>query len=83
MPDEMISEILDRSRRIETRLVSFLEAQGFDTRVRRPLFKDGCVHVQSPATSINEIMAVVPDWHNENTPVMLKDEIICWVIRPS
>lgn len=76
---EMLSEVLDRSRRIETRLTGFLEAQGFDTRVRRPVFKDGALHVQSPGVSLNECIAAIPTWHTEDTQVLCNGEELCWI----
>jgi hypothetical protein len=61
-----LKEVVDRTRRIETRLTKYLEAQGFETQAQRPLWKDGTVHVPSPACSIKDILAVVPnEWDRE------------------
>jgi hypothetical protein len=75
--DEVLNEVLDRVRRLETRVTAFLEANGYDTRVRRPLFKDGGVFVQSAATSISEVLSSIPKWHNGLTPIILGEEILC------
>lgn len=57
-------EVLDRVRRMETRLTRYLESQGFDTKTRKPYWKaDGTVVIPSLATSIADCLAVVPkDW---------------------
>jgi hypothetical protein len=78
---DMLSEVLDRSRRIETRLTGFLEAQGYDTRVRRPVFKDGELHVQSAGISLSECMAALPEWHRDETAVVFNGEVLCWIAR--
>ena len=55
-------EILDRCRRVETRLTKFLELQGFDTQVRRPVWHpEGIVDVPSPDVSITHVLDTIPD----------------------
>lgn len=73
---EMLVEILDRARRTETRLTAYIEAQGMETRVRRPLFRDGCLIVPSPAIALNECTSSVPTWVKGITPVVFKDQVI-------
>tara|TARA_R110000868_G_scaffold261331_3_gene519422 strand:+ start:2579 stop:2851 length:273 start_codon:yes stop_codon:yes gene_type:complete len=67
MTDANLKEIADRCRRMETRLTKFMEAQGFDTRVQRPLFLvTGELRIPSPAVSLQDCLAVVPgDWDPE------------------
>lgn len=64
MNDPALKEIADRCRRMETRLTKFLESQGFDTRVQRPVFLvTGEVRIPSMACSIQECLASIPpDW---------------------
>lgn len=58
-----LSEIMDRCRRIETRLTKYLEIQGFDTRVRKPDWEDGEIIVPSLSVSVQDCIAVVPrEW---------------------
>lgn len=61
--DEDVREILERTRRIETRTTKFMEAQGFDTKVQRATFEDGCVHIPSTNIAIRDILAVIPADH--------------------
>lgn len=56
-----LSEIMDRCRRIETRLTKYLEQQGFDTRVRRPEWDDGDIIVPSLTVSVQDCVSVVPN----------------------
>lgn len=57
-----ITEMLDRTRRIETRLTSFMEAQGYDTGIKRANWraKDGTVVIPSPAVALKEMLAAIP-----------------------
>lgn len=58
-----LREIKDRCRRMETRLTKFLESQGFETKVKRPTWREGCVFIPSLECSIKDILSVVPtDW---------------------
>lgn len=71
MQDTTAKEILDRCRRIETRLTRWLEQQGFDTRSMRPIWRRGTVHIHSLDTSVRDILSVVPkDW-NDRDPVLI------------
>lgn len=65
--DDSIREIVDRCRRIETRVTKFLESQGFDTKVRRPEWRDtGVIVIPSLACSIRDCIVVVPaNWDND------------------
>lgn len=65
--DPLMREAVDRLRRIETRFTKYLESQGFDTKVRRPVFhkvaEQGVVDIPSPATALKDIITAVPgDW---------------------
>ena len=79
-----ISEILDRTRRIETRLTRFMEDQGFDTQVRRPVWNNGVINVPSPATSLKDCLAVIPPSWNPDDPivVMHKDTKVAEWYKP-
>lgn len=58
--DDYLKEITDRMRRLETRFTKFMEIQGFDTKVRRPVFRDGVVEIPSMACSIHDILTSIP-----------------------
>jgi hypothetical protein len=64
---EKVSECVDRCRRVETRVTKFLEEQGFDTGVQRPVWgSTGYVDLPSPAVSMKDILATVPaDWDRD------------------
>lgn len=68
MTTEALKEIADRCRRMETRLTKFMEAQGFDTRVQRPLFlSTGELRVPSLAVSLQDCLAAIPpDWSDDD-----------------
>lgn len=68
MSEELqLQEVVDRCRRMETRLTKFLETQGFDTKVRRPLWRNGEVIVPSMATSLHDVLATIPaEWNKSN-----------------
>lgn len=56
-------EVMDRMRRMETRMTRFLELQGFDTKVKRPVWEAGYVQVPSMACSLHDMLgAVPPEW---------------------
>lgn len=54
-------ELLDRTRRIETRVTRFLESQGFDTQVQKARWDGGEISIPSMACSVRELVAVVPE----------------------
>lgn len=57
------TEVIQRVRRIETRLTSLLVHMGIDTPAQRPEFRDGTVHVPSPHSTLKEIVDSIPtDW---------------------
>src|ERR1700741_4980089 len=60
-------EAAERCRRIETKQTKHLVSIGFDTGSQMPLWHDdGPVGVPSRATSLVDIMSVVPiDWDRE------------------
>jgi hypothetical protein len=69
VPKDPTTEIVDRLRRIETRLTKFLELQGIDTGVQRCTFENGWLVVPSPAASMKDMRAAVPDTWPLDKPV--------------
>lgn len=80
----ILMEVLDRTRRIETRLTKFMEASGFDTKVRRPLWNGEAIIVPSPATSLRDCLSVIPADHSRtlSIPVYHKDELLLVIGKP-
>jgi exonuclease VII large subunit len=58
--NDPLQEILDRTRRIETRMTRFLEERGFDTKVQRPAWSDGVVTIPTLGASLKDILSVIP-----------------------
>jgi hypothetical protein len=69
-----MQDVVDRCRRMETRLTQFLEAQGFDTQVKRCEWRaqDGVVVVPSPSSALKEILATVPYGWDSAMPVRVE-----------
>ena len=58
--EDPIKEVVDRTRRIETRLTRYLEAQGFETFAKRPIWREGEIHIPNLNCSIRDCLAVIP-----------------------
>ena len=55
-------EVIQRMRRVETRLTRLLETEGIATGVQRPWFMaDGIAVVPSSMTTIDAILKVIPE----------------------
>lgn len=79
-------EILDRTRRIETRLTRYMEARGFDTQVQRPRWEDnGTIHAPTSSISLKDCLAVIPrDWPlDKSITVFAKDDIMAYLYIPA
>ena len=65
--DQQAKEVVDRLRRLETRVTKFMEAQGFETQARRPRWsEDGIVAIPNPSCAIKDFMATIPEsWDPE------------------
>lgn len=71
--EEKMDEALDRLRRLETRFTKFMEKEGYDTGVARASWlRRGAVTIPTPATSIKEILSVIPAGHRLQVEVTLK-----------
>lgn len=80
-----LKEIVARSRRIETRLTRYLEAQGLDTGIQRPYWHpDGSIILSSPANSLETLVRLVPRaWPaHRPIPVVMGDGsgLLCQII---
>lgn len=68
--DNKIDELVDRTRRTETRLTKYLQERGFDTQTIKPIWLSGVVAVPSRHCAISDIREVVPaGWDG---PVILR-----------
>lgn len=82
--DQILSELRDRMRRVETRLTKFMEAQGFDTGTKRSRWDRGVVHVPSAQTGLKDILETIPPGWDTSEPVIVTHEGIelAWVYLP-
>ena len=56
-----LDEIVERTRRTETRLTKYMESKGFDSRVQRAVWtRFGTVAVPSPAIAFTDILKAIP-----------------------
>jgi hypothetical protein len=79
-------EILQRSRRIETRLTRLLETEGIQTGIQRPWWMDDKVMIPSPMTTIDAILKAIPEGWPDPARVVLKEDqnlvVLCNLILP-
>jgi hypothetical protein len=77
-------EVLQRCRRIETRLTRFLETEGIQTGIQRPWWADGKVMIPSPMTTIDAILDCIPEGWSNRVEILLKEDdgftIICDIL---
>lgn len=80
-----LNEVVDRCRRMETRLTRFLEASGFDTGTKKPVWKNGTIAAPSIDCSMRDLLRCVPaDWPaDEEIYVAVKGDLIMSVYLPS
>lgn len=74
---------MDRVRRIEKRLTRYMEHQGFDTQTAKAQWVEGAVRVPSPAISLQEVLAAIPQsYSGVMVPVCIGDELIATLHTP-
>jgi len=82
-----IKEILDRTRRLETRLTSFMQSQGFDVRTEKPVFStyDFTLTIPSMRTQLQDIIDAVPSevMLTEEIEVIHKGEVVAMIYKPN
>jgi hypothetical protein len=73
-------ELLDRARRIETRLTKFMEANGFDTQTQKPVWDLGRVTMPSMDCSLKHILDSVPvEYEGEVVVVGPGGNAVCYL----
>ena len=77
--DIAIAEILDRSRRIESRLTSFILKSGFSTRAAKPTWDahDCAVTIPNREVALDEVLAAIPTHATENVAVVFMGKTLC------
>lgn len=77
-------EVLQRARRIETRLTRLLETEGIQTGIQRPWWMDDRVMIPSPMTTIDAVLKVIPEGWPQPVPVILREEqhhaVLCRIL---
>jgi hypothetical protein len=74
-----ISEILDRSRRIESRLTSLINKLGFISPGKKPVWNgsDLSVTLQSKETALDDILGVIPDRVIDDVAIVFAGKTLC------
>jgi hypothetical protein len=67
-------EVVQRARRIETRLTRLLETEGIQTGIQRPWWMDDRVMIPSPTTTIDAILKCIPDNWPGTVQVILRED---------
>lgn len=77
--DPVINEILDRSRRIESRLTAFINKAGFTTSNKKPEWdgRDLSVTIPSREVSLDEVLAAIPDGVTDDVAVVFAGKTYC------
>jgi hypothetical protein len=77
-------EVLQRARRIETRLTRLLETEGISTGIQRPWFMEDRVMIPSPMTTIDAVLKCIPEGWSNTVPVILKEDqnlaVLCRIV---
>jgi hypothetical protein len=77
-------EVLQRARRIETRLTRLLETEGIQTGIQRPWWMDGRVMIPSPMTTIDAVLKCIPEGWPNQVQVVLKEgqnpTVLCCIV---
>jgi hypothetical protein len=79
-----LKEIAARGKRVETRLTKYLGSIGFESGAQTPIWADGMVHVPTAASSLQDILRVIPAgwlkevddvevWHGQTLLAVLTD----------
>lgn len=81
---KLVQESVDRTRRIETRLTKYLTSIGFETGAKRPEWVDGAIEAPSVATSLADLLSVIPEgWGEEDeVTVMFRGQPIGGILKP-
>ena len=82
---DTVQEIVDRARRIETRLTRYLTTIGCETGARKPAWDaSGRIEVPSPAASIVDCVAAIPnDWDKEvEVMVVFRGRTLGFILKP-
>lgn len=66
-----LKEVVERCRRIETRLTRYLEMQGVDAGGLKPMFISGEIRIPNRATSVQDCLAVVPSTWNPDEEIFV------------
>lgn len=70
----ILLEVVQRARRIETRLTRLLESEGIQTGIQRPWWmEEGKVMIPSPMTTIDAILNVIPEGWSKSVEVLMKE----------
>lgn len=75
--------MVDRLRRVETRLTKFMEWSGFDTDIQRPVWTNGKLDLPSDAQSVRDCLAYIPPEWMGDVALVVKGQIVAVIARPT
>ena len=78
---EPMKELLDRTRRIETRLTRYLADRGFDVESQKPVYDEHLRQLRIPSrkVALQECLDVLPD--GDLVPVLIGTQCIGWITK--
>lgn len=75
-------EIVERTRRIETRITKIGNALGIDVGGARPVWRpDGTILLPSPGCSLTEILKAIPSMHQDDVDVFVGADYLATIVR--
>lgn len=81
--DTRMKEITDRTRRIETRLTRYIEAQGVETGAHKPRWKQGgIVAIPTMVTSLADILGVIPKGYEGDVDLVFRGHVVASLYLP-
>jgi hypothetical protein len=69
-------EIVERVRRIETRVTKIGQAMGVDVGGGKPVWFDGKIGAPSPNCSIGDLLRTIPAGHDKDVDVYVHDDYL-------
>lgn len=79
MDERHEKEMVDRLRRIETRLTKYMLTQGFDTQSQKPTWLgDGVIDIPSRSCALSDCLEAIPaDWvKDEGVTILCKGQFV-------
>lgn len=73
---DRIGELLDRTRRIETKLCVVMEKMGVDPKNQKPTWTTGIIQIHSKDVRLRDIVSLIPDGWDKGVEIHHKGELV-------